>query len=152
MKEFQLRRTQRFEESLDEVFGFFADPRNLSLLTPPWLRFEIRTPEPIAMHEGARIDYRLRLHGFPLSWQSEISTWEPPHRFVDEQRAGPYRHWVHEHRFREVDALTEVSDDIRFSVLGGSWVYRLFVAGDLEKIFAYRRQILAGVFTEAPAS
>jgi hypothetical protein len=31
-------------------------------------------------------------------------------------------------------------------------VYRLFVAGDLEKIFAYRRQILAGVFTEAPAS
>jgi ligand-binding SRPBCC domain-containing protein len=85
---------------LEIVFPFFADAGNLEILTPPWLRFEIVTPRPIAMRAGALIEYRLRLHGVPLRWQSEITAWEPPHRFVDEQRRGPYRAWIHEHTAR----------------------------------------------------
>lgn len=65
--------------------------RNLAILTPPWLRFSILTPGPIQMKQGALIDYRLRPRGIPIRWQSEITAWEPPHRFVDEQRRGPYR-------------------------------------------------------------
>ena len=51
------------------------------------------------MLRGAQISYRLRLRGLPLRWRSEITAWEPPHRFVDEHAAGPYRSWVHERRF-----------------------------------------------------
>ena len=71
---------------LEIVFPFFADAANLEAITPPWLRLEIVTPHPIAMHAGALIQYRFRLHGVPLRRQSEITTWEPQHRFVDEQR------------------------------------------------------------------
>ena len=51
------------------------------------------------MLRGAQISYRLRLRGLPLRRRSEITAWEPPHRFVDEHAPGPYRSWVHERRF-----------------------------------------------------
>ena len=129
-----------------EIFQFFADAGNLNILTPPWLRFEILTPRPIVMRVGALIDYRLRLHGWPLRWQSEITAWEPPERFVDEQRHGPYRLWQHEHRFTERDGGTVVTDRVRYAVAGGRLTDWLFVRHDVVRIFAYRQQKLAELF------
>ena len=124
--------------AVGEVFDFFGSAHNLERITPPFLRFEILTPEPIVMGAGTRLDYRLRLHGVPVRWQSEIKEWEPPHRFVDEQIHGPYRWWVHEHRFRELDGGTEMTDEVRYGVPGGALVHRLFVKRDLLQIFEYR--------------
>ena len=72
-----------------EVFKFFAQPENLSLLTPKWLKFHILTPPPILMKPGAVIDYRISMRGLPMSWRTVITVWEPPFRFVDEQAKGP---------------------------------------------------------------
>src|SRR6476661_4896044 len=84
--------------SLDETFAFFADAGNLESLTPPWLNFHIRTPRPIAMREGAIIDYTILLYGVRLPWRSHIDVWRPGVCFVDRQLVGPYRWWHHEHR------------------------------------------------------
>ncbi len=130
---------------LDEVFRFFSDATNLQQLTPPWLRFRILTPKPIAMHQGTQIDYRIRLHGIPISWQSEISVWDPPLRFVDIQRRGPYRRWVHTHTFAAEGIGTRVSDRVDFEVPFG-WLTGRFVLHDVEKIFAFRRQVLVKRF------
>ncbi len=135
---------------LSEVFPFFADAHNLEVLTPPWLRFEVLTPEPIPMRAGTLIDYRLRLRGLPIRWQSEISAWQPPHRFVDEQRKGPYRIWIHEHRFSEHDGSTLVEDFVRYAVYGGTLVNRVFVARDLHQIFEHRRAKMQEVFGRLP--
>ncbi|MGD0061096.1 MAG: SRPBCC family protein [Verrucomicrobiia bacterium] len=129
-----------------EVFPFFADAGNLDLLTPPWLRFEILTPLPVEMKVGALIDYRLRLRGIPLRWQSEITAWQPPYRFVDEQRCGPYRSWIHEHTFTKRDGGTLIGDRVRYAVLGSWLVDRLFVRRDVARIFSYRQQRLARMF------
>ncbi len=129
-----------------EVFPFFADASNLERLTPPSLRFEILTPHPIEMKVGTLIDYKLRLHGIPVRWQSEITEWEPPNRFVDEQRRGPYRIWRHEHIFTEQNGGTLAEDRLEYAVPGGMIVARLFVTGEVANIFAYRKQQLTEIF------
>lgn len=131
---------------IEDVFAFFADARNLQVLTPEWLDFSIITRMPVALRQGALIDYRLSVHGFRLRWQSEITAWNPPSLFVDEQRRGPYKLWVHEHRFDRRDGGTEVTDHVRYVPPGGWLVDRLFVRRDIERIFGYRRGKLDALF------
>jgi ligand-binding SRPBCC domain-containing protein len=130
----------------DEVFPFFADARNLQKITPPWLDFRIANPGEIVMSEGALIDYKLNVRGIPLRWRSEITVWDPPRRFVDSQLRGPYRSWVHEHRFEEREGGTLVADEVLYSVYGGEIIRKLFVVRDVEKIFAYRKKMMRKLF------
>jgi ligand-binding SRPBCC domain-containing protein len=148
MKTYTFETEQWLPRPRGEVFAFFADARNLERLTPRWLRFELLTSGPLTLGIGAVIDYRLRLHGIPIAWQSEITVWEPPARFVDVQRRGPYRRWTHEHAFVERDGGTVVRDLVEYASPGGDLIQRLLVAPDLEKIFAYRQERLREIFGE----
>jgi len=146
MTRFPLHRTIRVPAPLEEVFPFFADPMNLDLLTPPWLRFRIVTPAPIAMEVGTLIDYRLSLHGIPIRWRTEITAFEPPYRFVDRQVRGPYREWIHEHVFEEIGGQTIIIDNVHYVVPGGRIVHGLFVKRDLRKIFDFRHRCIVDRF------
>jgi len=145
MRIFELDAEIDLPRPLDEVFAFFANAGNLQALTPPWLHFRISSPLPVEMRRGARIDYQIRLYGVPLRWRSEITAWEPPHRFVDEQLRGPYRLWRHEHLFRAEGDRTRVTDQVRYAVLGGALVDRLLVRRQLESIFRYRYERIAAL-------
>ena len=137
-----LRREQPLYAPPETVFAFFADPCNLEAITPPLLRFAVVTPAPIAMGVGTFIQYRLRLHGVPLRWDTLIQAWEPPRRFVDVQVRGPYRLWHHVHELEPLDGgRTLMRDTVRYE-LGfgalGELAHRALVRRDLEAIFAYR--------------
>lgn len=143
---FELTTRAWIPRPVDEVFGFFGDAHNLNILTPPFLHFRILTPAPIAMAPGTLIDYHIRLRGVPITWRTRIAAWDPPVTFVDEQLRGPYRLWHHTHTFVEVDGGTMMEDRVRYRVLGGALVHRLFVRRDLERIFTYRLDALREVF------
>jgi ligand-binding SRPBCC domain-containing protein len=152
---FTLEAEIRVAAPLDDVWPFFCDARNLERLTPSFLRFEVLTPDPIEMAVGTLIDYKLRVRGLPIRWQSEITAWEPPHRFVDEQRRGPYRCWIHEHTFEEHDGKTIARDRVRYDHIGGRLANRLMVAPDVRRIFEHRTRVLNEIFgatNEAGAS
>src|SRR5260370_35019289 len=87
------RREPVVPRPLEELFGFFSAARNLQKITPPWLNFQILTPEPICTQPGTLLDYRLKWHGLGIRWRTRIVTWNPPHVFTDEQVRGPYRLW-----------------------------------------------------------
>ena len=139
-----LRREQHLEGSPEEVFPFFADARNLEAITPPLLGFRVVTPEPIVMRVGTFIQYRLRLHGVPVRWDTTIQDWSPPHRFVDVQVRGPYALWHHTHEFVPISgARTLMTDTVRYAVgFGplGELARRALVRRDLEAIFAFRAE------------
>lgn len=143
MKFHTLRRAQWIPRPVPEVFAFFSDARNLAELTPPWLGFRVLTPHPITLETGARIRYRIGLHGFPVQWTTEIRRWEPPFRFVDIQLSGPYRLWHHTHRFEAHQGGTRMTDLVRYQLPFGPFgeiVRALLVERDLERIFDYRRE------------
>jgi hypothetical protein len=147
-----LEREQLVRTPAERVFAFFSDPRNLETLTPAWLRFEILSPEPIAMAKDARIDYRLRIAGIPVRWRTRITSFEPGRGFVDEQERGPYALWEHTHRFEPTDRGVLVSDRVRYALpLGalGAIAHGLWVHSALTRIFDFRfarvRELLEGV-------
>lgn len=133
---------------IETVFDLFADAFQLEQITPPLLQFSVLTPRPIAMRPGLLIDYKLKLHGIPIRWQSEIPIWEPPHRFVDQQVRGPYKRWYHEHLFEEIDGGTLVKDQVHYIPRGGRLLHHLMVRPDLMKIFQYRQAALKNIFDE----
>ncbi|KAB2660457.1 MAG: SRPBCC family protein [Verrucomicrobia bacterium] len=137
--------------SLPDVFAFFADAHNLEVITPSWVRFQVLTPDPIVTRPGALIDYRIRIHGFPVRWRTEITEWNPPHGFVDVQRRGPYALWHHTHTFREQDGGTFCGDEVRYRPRGGLMIDWLFVRRDVARIFVHRqrrlRELLGGAGT-----
>lgn len=145
---YRLIAEQSLAADRDELFAFFSDAMNLERITPPWMSFHVVTPGPIEIEQGTRIDYKLRMRGVPLRWRSEITRWEPPHRFVDQQLFGPYRRWHHLHEFEEADGHTICRDEIHYAVPGGALVHRLLVKRDLQRIFAYRQTVLEELFRE----
>ena len=139
-----LRREQVLDAPADAGFAVFADPFKLEAITPPLLRFAVVTPPPIAMGVGTFIQYRLRVHGVPVRWDTLIQAWEPPLRFVDVQVRGPYRLWHHTHELSPLDGdRTLMRDTVRYALAFGALgalAHRLIVRRDLEAIFAYRAQ------------
>ena len=141
----ELKRLQRLPGAPEDVFPFFADARNLEAITPPLLRFEVVTPEPIDMRVGTLIQYRLKLHGVPVRWLTSIQAWEPPYRFVDVQVSGPYALWHHTHEFVRDGDTTVMTDVVRYAIgFGplGELAHRLFVRRDVAAIFDFRHDEL----------
>jgi ligand-binding SRPBCC domain-containing protein len=144
-----LERTQMLPVAPGEAFEFFADAYNLEVITPPWLRFRVVTPGPIAMKAGTLIEYRLRLHGLPIRWLTRIDVWEPGRHFQDRQLRGPYGAWHHTHAFAPRDGGTSMRDIVRYTMpLGplGRLAHRALVRRDLERIFDFRRDAVAALF------
>jgi ligand-binding SRPBCC domain-containing protein len=142
----RIERTQLVHRSRDEVFAFVADAHNLESITPPWLQFTMLTPRGVDMREGTRLEYRLRIHGFPLRWVSRIEAWHPGRGFVDRQLQGPYRLWEHRHDLEAHKDGTLIRDRVRYALpfgLVGEVAHHLVVRGDLERIFAYRHDAVA---------
>ena len=144
-----LERAQWVPRPLDEVFSFFADAANLEALTPNWLTFQILTPQPIAMHAGTLIDYRLRWHAVPLRWKTKILVWEPPYHFEDLQLKGPYKLWHHTHRFEASSGGTRILDHVQYALPFGAIgraVHAISVRRNVEEIFRYRQEKIRGLF------
>lgn len=144
-----LQREQRVPQPLENVFPFFARPENLERITPPMLGMRVLTPSPIEMRVGALIDYAIKMRGLPMRWTTYIRAYDPPHRFVDVQLRGPYSFWHHTHTFREENGETVLGDEVRYMLPFGPFgelAHGLLVKRDLDRIFAYRQEVIADEF------
>lgn len=151
MAEYILTRSLTLDLPRAEVFDFFADAANLERITPPGMNFHIITPQPFEIKQGTLIDYKLKLRGVPVKWQTEISIWNPPHSFTDRQVSGPYKQWVHRHTFTALSPTrTLIEDEVKYRLplepLGD--VAHLLIRRELDHIFDYRQKAVAEILKE----
>jgi ligand-binding SRPBCC domain-containing protein len=140
---------QTFSRGLKEVFDFLTQPARVLLASPPELHLRLEeAPERLCL--GARVVIHGRRWGIPHRVVSEVTSFDPGVQFVEEQREGPFRRWVHTHRFEAVEGGVLVSDHIEFEPPGGILGLTITTArvqGDLEWVFGYRRTRLEELLT-----
>ena len=145
-----LSQKQTLPVSRSILWNFVSSPENLNRITPPEMDFQIIGTVSSHLTSGQFIEYRVKVPVVGrISWLTEIKYVENGFSFVDEQRVGPYKLWIHHHRLLEVEGGTSMTDEIRYVLpFGhlGKISHCLFVRRNLEGIFRFRKQALEEIF------
>ncbi|MEM6376705.1 MAG: SRPBCC family protein [Bacteroidota bacterium] len=138
-------------QPLEVVWDFFSRPENLMKITPEGVFKSIQTDlEGVEMYEGMIIQYTIApILNIPMNWVTEITKIKDKSYFIDEQRFGPYAFWHHQHHFEAVEGGTQMRDILHYKVplpIIGDIADAILVDGQVEKIFAYRTEVVNKVF------
>ena len=101
---------------------------------------------------GEFVTWRARHFGRTWTMTSVITESDRPHRFVDEQRRGPFRSFRHEHVFSSVAGGTEMVDRVQFEApFGpiGRIAERLVLDRYLRRLIEVRNEFLIATAIEA---
>lgn len=147
MRTYTKKWTTTIDGDFDQVWNFFSQPENLSKLTPKYMNFKILwRNDPSTMYEGMLIPYIVSpLPGYRTRWLTEITHIQPGSYFIDEQRAGPYALWHHEHWFEKREGKVVMHDILHYAMpLGwlGRVINALWISGKIDSIFAFRQSCI----------
>ena len=152
MKIYTLHKTQKLPISPEKAWEFLSNPKNLKIITPDYMSFNIISTIDRPLYAGQIIQYIVTpILGIKTKWVSEITHIEDKKYFVDEQMYGPYSLWHHKHFIKEIEGGVEMEDIIDYKVpLGilGQIMHPILVKPKLEEIFSYRQKKLIDLFGE----
>jgi ligand-binding SRPBCC domain-containing protein len=129
----------RVHAPLSAVADFHAQSASMGAITPPPLVTQVHQAPP-RLKEGDKMDFTLWLGPLAINWVACIEN-VSPNGFDDRQICGPFRHWIHRHRFiTEDDQTTKVVDEIEASLKRHPWwgLVGLGMWLGLPMLFAYR--------------
>lgn len=146
-----IQTSQLIKSDINTVWDFMSSPKNLAVITPDYMQFEILSDLGDGkMFQGQIIEYYVRpILNIKLHWVTEITHVKDKEFFVDEQRFGPYAFWHHKHSFKVTELGVEMNDVVHyklpFGVLG-KLGNELLVKKQLKEVFDYRYQIVENLF------
>lgn len=138
---------------INKAWDFFSSAKNLAIITPPELDFNILTNlEGREIYEGMLIEYNVKpLFHIPMHWQTEICKVNKPEMFTDRQLKGPYKKWEHTHTFIEKENGVLMKDHVKYELpfgIIGRIGHSILVRKKIENIFNYRRKVLKKIFED----
>lgn len=138
-------RKTRLPVSQEKAFLWHSRPGALERMCPPWDAFKVLERKG-GILPGAKVVMRLYAGPLPYTWEAEHTDYEEFSMFRDIQKRGPFRKWIHTHRFIPVDDhSTILEDEIRYSLpfppFGGLFGDHL-VKKKLDAIFRFRHHTL----------
>ena len=125
--------------SLPEVADFHRQSNSMAAITPLPVIVQVHQA-PDQLDEGDEMDFTLWTGPLPVHWLARIEQVSPT-GLTDRQLRGPFRHWVHRHRFEPVaETTTVVVDEIELSLRPHIWwgFIGLGMWLSLPVLFAYR--------------
>ena len=147
---YALKVKQNIDRPIEDIWNFFATPKNLNELTPKDMKFEILSGKSDRFFEGKIISYTVNpFKFFNIKWVTEITHITKNKLFIDEQRFGPYSFWHHKHFIKEIKGGVLMEDVIHYKLpLGplGKLLNSLFINSKLNSIFKYRQLELIKIF------
>jgi ligand-binding SRPBCC domain-containing protein len=149
-----LKSKQLLHADIATVWSFMSTPKNLAVITPSSMKFEVISHEEELQHmyPGQIIEYYLKpVLGIKMHWVTEITHVAEQQFFVDEQRFGPYQFWHHKHSFKVVDHGVEMTDLLHYKIpfgVIGRIIDTMFVKKKIRAIFDYRHQKLEELFNK----
>ncbi len=150
MKIYTLKAKQNLPISIEEAWVFLSDPKNLKVITPDYMKFDILSGADRKMYPGQIIQYIVTpIAGVKNKWVTEITHVKEKQYFVDEQRFGPYALWHHKHFLKEIPGGVEMEDIIDYKVpfgIIGQMAHPILVKPKLTEIFKYREKKLIELF------
>ncbi|MGI6657590.1 MAG: TIGR01777 family oxidoreductase [Desulfobulbus sp.] len=136
--------TSVFPCSAKELYNWHRRPGALERLIPPWERTTV-VARSGGIDPGGRVTMRMHLGPVPYLWQAQHIENKPYDFFRDTQIGGPFRRWVHTHRFSATPEGACLQDQIEYALPGQSilpWVSRRLVEPVLIRTFRYRHATL----------
>ena len=150
MKIYRLHKKQNLPIDKETAWKFLSDPKNLKVITPDYMGFNILSGAEKPMFAGQVIQYIVTpVFGIKTKWVSEITQVEKYKYFIDVQLYGPYALWHHKHFINEIDGGVEMEDIIDYKIpfgILGQMVHPFLVKPKLEEIFAHRTKKLEELF------
>ena len=150
MKIYTVHKKQQLPITIDEAWNFLSNPRNLKIITPSYMSFDIISGAEKPMFAGQIIQYIVTpILGIKTKWISEITHFEEKKYFVDVQLYGPYALWHHKHFIHKIEGGVELEDIIDYKVpfgILGQMVHPFLVKPKLDEIFQYRQQKMSELF------
>ncbi len=141
---------QNLPISPEKAWSFLSDPKNLKVITPDFMGFDIISGAERSMYPGQIIQYSVSpLWGIKTKWITEITHIVEGSYFVDEQRFGPYAFWHHKHFLTEIKGGVRMDDVLHYKLpygFLGSLAHPLLVRPKLKQIFEYRKNKLIDIF------
>jgi ligand-binding SRPBCC domain-containing protein len=136
------------DADVEDLFRFHQNPANLAVLHEglPGFRLLAHQTEPCVAR------FVQTVYGFiPIVLQFLRCKFDPPHEFAEELTHGPFSRFRHEHHFEKAEGGAVVRD-VMFVELpwyfGGELAMRLFVAPNMDRVFAFRRRALKRLVAE----
>ena len=152
MKIYTMHTKQKLPITLEQAWALLSDPKNLKLITPEYMGFNILSGADRPMYAGQIIQYIVTpILGIKTKWVTEITHVVHKSYFVDEQRFGPYALWHHKHFIKEIPGGVEMEDIVDYKVpmgILGQLVHPFLVQPKLNEIFEYRRKKLIELYGE----
>lgn len=105
--------------SVDDVFDLVARPEGIKKITPPEMGLYFTSaPERYVM--DSRIEFKIQAMGLVREIVHQVTVFDEPRSFTEEQIAGPFKKWIHEHIFETQEGGgSVVIDRIQFLPPGG---------------------------------
>jgi ligand-binding SRPBCC domain-containing protein len=105
----------RVNAPVAEVREFHARSSSMGAITPPPVLVRLHRA-PLTLDEGDQMEFTLWLGLLPIHWLACIEE-VTAGGFVDRQLRGPFRRWVHRHRFiPSGERETEIRDEVELEL------------------------------------